>query len=75
MHWIQYRSGLRLVTTMSKTRVLAAECPMSWCTHTEVATNPDNEWAAAEAIADHVNEDHSEMDIETLKNEDISDLL
>ena len=49
------------------TRVVVSECPMSWCTHTAVVEDPEGDYDAALEIQDHVNEDHSEMDIETLK--------
>lgn len=43
-------------------KVLVAECPVPWCDVIEVAEDPLEETKAAQDIADHVNEDHSEMD-------------
>lgn len=48
------------------TKVLVAECPMSWCTFTAVVDDPQTGYEAAYEIQDHVNSDHSEMDMETL---------
>lgn len=48
------------------TRVLVAECPMSWCQFTAVIEDPDTDYDTALEIQDHVNENHSEKDIDTL---------
>lgn len=58
----------------SKTRVIVSECPMSWCTFTAVIEDPDDGYEAAYEVQDHVNNDHSEKDLDTLKEDDISDL-
>lgn len=49
-----------------RTRVVVAKCPMSWCTFTAVVEDPETESEAALEVQEHVNEDHSEKDIDTL---------
>lgn len=60
---------------MSPTTIHVLECPMSWCQFTAVVEEPDSDYEVAFEIQDHVNEEHSEMDLKTLEGEDISDLL
>lgn len=45
-----------------------AECPLSWCDHTERVDDPDGKFEVAMLIQEHVNSDHSEKDIQTLRN-------
>lgn len=52
-----------------RTKVLVAECPMSWCAYTAVVEDPETGYEAAYEIADHVNSEHSEKDMETLGEE------
>ena len=49
-----------------RTRVVVSKCPMSWCTFTAVVEDPETESEAALEVQEHVNEDHSEKDIDTL---------
>jgi hypothetical protein len=55
------------------TRVVVAECPMSWCTFTAVVQDPDSDYDAALKVKEHVNDDHSEKDISTLGHSDDPD--
>lgn len=50
-----------------RTKVVVAECPMSWCDFQAVVENPLLEYDAAFEVEDHVNEAHSEADIGTLR--------
>ena len=58
-------------TERDSTQVLLAECPMSWCHFTAVVEDPDGDYDAALEIQEHVNEDHSEKDLDTLDSVDV----
>jgi hypothetical protein len=60
-------------TERGSTKVVVAECPMSWCQFTAVVEDPETGYEAAYEIQEHVNEDHSEKDMETLNRSVDSD--